>query len=362
MYTLFDITEKDRRHRLVIPKFKHVHDVLNRETSKVQSYYRFHKPHLPSNHLLIKLILSLNVSLEREIFEYVSVVEDRTAQLAKAFRFIHPTNTSVQTFDGVFYNQNTVEYVIASDEDFNISKAWEMWRSIVPVKVHSHPFTDMSIGIPNGNYPVQMSKGVAVISINVPMLALQYKAWVHYEQNKGTTSLSIQSFVYNYVLTNMVKRHTELCLINRTMAFCTEQPISEFTKQHPFMVIDYTAKVDEILISRDRYLTKRKVDFAQLFLVYDTLYFNNWAKVLALPKIAPTRQVSWVFLLSYLPAIYFYLKVILKQDSKLDRELAMVLKRHIGYLENSRLVPTNLDTHTGALLQEVKNLLQTIQA
>ena len=362
MYTLFDITEKDRKHRIVIPKFQHVHDVINRETAKVQGYYRFHTPHLPSNHLLIKLILSLNVSLERQILEYVSTVEDKTAQLAKAFKLIHPTNTNVQTFDGTFYNDNTVEYIIASDEYFDVSKAWELWRSIVPVKIHSHPFTDMSIGIPNGKYPQQSNKGPAVISINIPMLALQYKAWVHYEQNKGSTSLGLQNFVYNYVIANMVKRHTEICLINRTMAFCTEKPIAEFTKQHSFMVVDYSGKVDEVLISRDKYLNQRKVDFNQLFLVYDTLYFDTWAKVLALPKIAPTRQVRWIFLLSYLPAIHFYLTVILKQDSKLDRELGMQVRRHIGYMENSQLIPTNLDTHTGNLLEEVKNLLNTAGA
>lgn len=362
MYTLFDITEKDRRYNVTIPKFNHVDTIIGKETQKVQDYYRFHKSFLPSNHLLVKLILNLNVSLERDILSYVSAVEDRTDKLAKAFKFVHPTNTNVETHDGTFYNKNTVEYIIASDENFDIPTAWEKWRSIVPVKIHSHPFTDMSIGIPNGKYPNHMTKGPAVISINIPLLALQYKAWVMYEQNKSEVSERLENFVYNFVITNMVKRHNEICLINRTMAFCTEQPIGEFAKTHPFFVVDYTSKVDEVLITRDKYLNTRKVDFKQLFLVYKPLYFKNWAAVLALPKMAPTRQVSWIFLLSYLPSILFYLKVVTKQNSKLDREVAQLINRHIKYMENSRALPTNLDHYTGARLQEVKDILISMQA
>ena len=362
MYTLFDITEKDRRYRINIPKFTHVRDVLCRETEKVVDYYRFHTPRIPSNHLLIKLIHSLNVSMSRELPDYVATVEDKTDMIAKTFKFIHPTNSSATTFDGTFYNENTVEYIVASEEPFNIALAWEKWRSIVPVKIHSHPFSDMSIGIPNGNYPNHMTKGSAVISINIPMLALQYRAWVWNEQNRGETSRSLESFVSNYVLTNMIKRHTEICLVNRTINFCTERPISEFTRQHPFMVVDYSGKVDEVLVSRDKYLSQRKADFKQLFLVYDTLYFDSWAEVLALPKIAPTRHVSWLFLLSYLPYIYFYLAVIQKQDSRLDRELAVSIKRHIGYMENTQLIPTNIDQHSNILLQEIKNLLVILGA
>lgn len=362
MYTLFDITEKDRRHSIVIPKFNHVDTVIGKETQKVQDYYRFHKTHLPSNHLLVKLILNLNVSLNREVYEYVSTVEDRVDKLAKSFKFIHPTNTNVTTFDGVFYNENTVEYIIASDEAFDVDLAWKKWRSIVAVKIHSHPFTDMSIAIPNGKYPLQMTKGAAVISINIPMLALQYKAWVRYEQNRGVASESIQNFIYNFVLNNMVKRHTEICLINRTISYITQLSVSEFSRQHPFHVTDYTGKVDEVLISRDKYLTKRKVGFNQLFLVYKPLYFKTWAQVLSLPKIAPTRQVSWVWLLSYLPYILFYLKVINKQNSKIDRGLAFEIKRHIGYLENTRAIPVNLDSHTNVKLQELKDILQITKA
>lgn len=362
MYTLFNLTEKDRRHRLSIPKFSHVHQIINSETQKVQGYYRFHSPHMPSNHLLIQLILSLNVSLERDLLDYVGTVEEKTPLIAKTFKLIHPTNQKIETYDGTFYNKNTVEYIIASDESFDVNKAWEMWRSIAPVKIHSHPFNDMSIGLPNGNYPLHMPKGPAVISINIPMFALQYRAWVQYEQNKDTTSQSLQNFISNYVIPNMVKRHTEICLINRTIAYCTEQPISEFSKLHPFMVVDYSGKVDEVLILRDQYLDKRKVDFNQLFLVYDALYFKHWANVLRLPDLAPTRHVRWIYLLSYLPYVYFYLRTLVRQNSKLDREVAMKIRRHIRYMENTQVIPTNLDQHTNIYLQETKNILDTLRA
>lgn len=362
MYTLFDITEADRRHHITIPTFEHVKNILHTQTQKVQDYHRFFNNHTPSNHLLIRLIYSLNVSFERELFSYVGAARDRTDKLAKTYKLIHPTNQKVETWDGTFYNTNTAEYIIASDENFDIAMAWEKWESIVPVKIHSHPFTDMSVGIPNGKYPMQLTKGPAVISINIPMLALQYRAWVTHRQNRDETSLNLQSFVHNYVLTNMVKRHLEICLINRTIAFCTEQPISEFTRQHPIQVTNYSGKVDEVLIARDKYLGQRKVDFAQLYLVYKPLYFESWAKILKLPKMAPTRFSRWIFLLSYLPYIEFYLRVIQKQDARLDRHLVIQIKRHLGYMDNAQSIPTNLDQYTNIRLQEVRNLLNALGA
>lgn len=362
MYTLFDINKADARRNINIPSFKHVKTVIGDQTSKVQDYHRFYNNHIPSNHLLMRLLYSLNVSLERDLYSYVDAARERTDKLAKSFKLVHPTNTTVETYNGTFYNNNTAEYIIASDESFNISLAWDKWESIVPVKIHSHPFTDMSIGIPNGKYPPQLTKGAAVISINIAMLALQYKAWVHHKQNRKDVSLSLQSFVYNFVITNMIKRHTEIALINRATAFCTEQPISEFTRQHPLYIVDYTEKVDGVMILFDRYLEKRKVDFTQLFVVYPTLYFDTWAQVLRLPKIAPTRNSRWIFLLSYLPYIEFYLRVIKKQDSRLDREVMMQLKRHIKYMDNTSSIPTNLDMYTNIKLQEVKNLLESLGA
>lgn len=362
MYTLFDITKADRKHTVVIPKFNHVKDILKIQSGKVEDYYRFHNSHFPSNHLLMRLILSLNVSLERDLLSFVAAAEDRTSKLAKTFKLIHPTNQNTETWNGTFYNTNTPEYIIASDDSFNVPLAWEKWESIVPVKIHSHPFTDMSIGIPNGKYPMHMTQGPAVISINIPMLALQYKAWVQFEQNRRSTSLRLESFIYNYVITNMVKRHNEICLINRTIAYCTETPINEFGRMHPFMVSDYSGPVDEVLIARDKYLSQRKVDFNQLFLVYDTLYFDTWAKVLKLPKMAPTRHSRWIYLLSYLPYIHFYLKVIQKQNARLDRHLVMSIRRHLMYMGNTRDLPANIDAFTGARLEDVRTLLDNLGA
>lgn len=362
MYTLFNITEDDREHRLSIPKFKHVKSVLTRQTQDVIDYYRFHNRNIPSNHLLIRLIYSLNVSLERDLLSYVGAVQDKTGKLAKTYKLIHPTNQNVETWDGTFYNKNTAEYIIASEEDFNVTVAWDKWRSIVPVKVHSHPFNDMSIGIPNGEYPEHLRKGPAVISINIAMLALQFRAWVHHVRNKKDYSLSIESFIYNYVIPNMIKRHTEICLINRTIATYHGEPLSGFTKVHPFHVSDYSDKVDEILVKRDSYLDRRKTSFNQIYLVFDTLYFSTWAKVLRLPDIAPTRHTRWIFLLSYLPYIHFYLTVILKQDSRLDRQLAFSIQRHISYMNNAQSLPVNLDQYTGILLEQVIQLLNNIKA
>lgn len=362
MYTLFDITEKDRKHGISIPKFKHVKNIVSEQAQKVEDYYRFYNQHIPSNHPLLKLIYSLNVSLDRDIFSFVSAAQDRTDRLAKTFKMIHPTNQNVETWDGTFYNDNTVEYVIASEDDFNISLAWDKWESIVPVKIHTHPFNDMSMGIPIGKYPPHLNKGAAVISVNIAMLALQFKAWVHYEQNKGERALRLESFIYNYVLANMVKRHTEICLINRTVATILEYPVDDFVRMHPLYVIDHTSKVDEVLKSRATYIEKSRVDFNQLHLVYGTLFFKTWASVLKLPKMAPTRHSRWIFLLAYLPRIHFYLKIVQRQDSRLDREVLQQLNRHIRYLDNTRAIPTNLDAHTNVMLEEVKDLLNTLKA
>lgn len=362
MYTLFDIAPSDKRYGVNIPKFTYVKKVLQYETQKVYDYHHFYKHYVKPNHLLAKLLFNLNVSYDRDIYSFVSAVQDRTERLAKVYKLIHPTNQNAERHQGIFYNQSVNEYLIANDEPFNIAKAWELWENVVAVKIHAHHYSDVSLGIPNSKYPLDTGAGNAVISINVALLALQYRAWRYHLKQKMEHREAIPIFLYNYVFVNMLKRHVEICVINRTINTIMNRPVSPFSRLHPLFVYDMTTKLDEVIALRAQVLTERKADFKQLFLMFDPVFFSSWAAVLKLPNMAPTRNTRWVYLLSYLPYLHFYLTIISTQDARLDRHLAQQIKRHIGYMENTKEIPLITDEITHERLTEVKQLLANLQA
>lgn len=361
MYSLFDIDTSDNPTHYTIPMFKHVKKILDNQIQKSIDYYRDEVAPIKSDHLLIQLLSTLNVSFNRSLYDYVNTARDRTESLAKSFKLIYPTNVSVETKNGTFYHANTSEYIIASEEPFDIENAVKSWGHVLAVKIHTHPFTDMGIGIPDGNYKNSFENGYAVLSVNIALLALQWRCYCYKFKKHRLDKTAMKQFVYNYVLANMIPRHTELCLINRTIAYTRLTPVRPFIRMHPFQITDCTPEIDEVILKRTEYINKNSLDFNEIFTVHETIRYKSWARAIRLPSIALTRNSKWVFVLAYLPYLDYYLCILKERKIRVDSALAVTIRRHLNYLENTKGLPTPLDYHSGALYLKVKDSLNLLK-
>jgi hypothetical protein len=178
MYQLFKDYQLNRNTKLDVADFLHVRKTLLREMSRISIYYNTSNFVVDNDHLINQLLLNLNVSTSRDLESYVRVCSHETERLARTFKLVHPVVSQPKSHYGTFYNADTREFIILHSNEFDYNKAYKQWRKLVPIKVHSHSFTDISGAPIDGTYKNSLGEsGHAVISINLPMLALQHRAW-----------------------------------------------------------------------------------------------------------------------------------------------------------------------------------------
>lgn len=344
-------------------KFKHVKDTLHRSLGDVIAYYQRSNFRVSQEHVIYDMIKLLRVSTKRELNDYVRVAREKTPLIAKRLKLIHPTNESPVSVTGTFYNMYISEYLIATDNEFNIQLAWRNWKSISAVKVHSHPFNDMSMALCDGNYPTNgITDGYAVLTVNVALLALQYRAYCEelYGNNIPIGPSQIRIFIHRYVITNMLKRHVEIALINRTLSGAVQEPLMPFSKLHPIYVPDYDRRTDEVVTLRSEIINSTPMRLDILYRMFDCIWFENWLEVVKLPDMPPTRPVKWVIVLSYMRYLEFYLKGLVQVRGNLPRDVYNKVNHQIKALSVDRGMPSHVASSVHHVIENVKLLLQSV--
>ena len=365
MYNIFDpkLGHETAIVNKKVIKFEHVRQTLHRSLGDVIAYYQRANYRVSQEHIVYDILKMLRISTKRELNDYVRVAREKTPLIAKRLKLIHPTNENAVGVNGTFYNSTVSEYLIATEEEFNIQLAWRNWKSIAAIKVHSHPYNDISMALCDGNYPTYgITDGYAIMTINLSLLALQYRAFCEELYSAGTTITSshTRSFIQRYVVTNMLKRHVEIALINRTMCGYVGDPIHDFTKLHPIYVPDYDRRTNDVVAIRSEIMLAGSYRVDVLFRMFDCIWFEDWTQVIKLPDMPPTRPVKWVMVLNYMRYLEFYLKGLARNNNSLQQDAFNKIRLQLKSLSVERGMPTHMAGSVYASIENVKQLLQPV--
>lgn len=287
------------------PAFHYLRAAYRREVADVVSYYHQRVYAVKNNHFLARLLNTLAVPMEYEIAQYARVAETRGTYVANSFRMTSEL-TAGTVFDGHFYGPGGSEIILHRDCYFDPVKADLHWPHIAAVHVHRHPQSHLGFLLPNGRETCSET-GVSVVSVNVGLLAVQYRGFIlqQYRKTAGVSLLGLNHFIHMYVLPNMLYRHADYVLMNRLMNLYYGAPLGQAYRTHPFLLYDYHQKLDQSLGFYLKRLQKKSLDFSSVLKSLPALYTENQEEALQLPDYAPTRQVEWALLVARLPTIQF---------------------------------------------------------
>lgn len=342
-FDLFDASPVALQGRSIPPQFAYVHTGMLREIEKVAGYYHHHVTQVDNRHLLVRLLLSLAVSMRRSPQNYADVVSDFAGQVCAMLHITSSLGYGRVFTPGVFYNRMTTEIIISDETPFDADAATASWQSLRPIRVLRHPFTDLSYGRCDGQYP-QMEQGIAVIAINIPMLAIQYRAWMinEYRTNPKGIHHRTHQFVSMYPITNMLQSHTDIALFNRMSAMYRGTDVAPYRKSHPFYVIDYTDKLDDVMQKELTMLQRHPLTFAQIMESVPAISEPTLLDVMRSPYVIPTRQIKWALLLSRLPLIRFLVQLNYDADNPKNNAYLYRLKIQLHAARTDRLLETIL--------------------
>jgi hypothetical protein len=343
MYDLFDEDRQIDQGRVTLPQFMYLKGSITREVQKVVDYYQENVTSVPNEHLLVKLLLNLNVSMKREPQNYVDTVAEVGQQTCSMLRIATAANYGRVFSPGVFYGKSVTEIIIAHDTEFNVNEALVNWRELRPIQVLRHPFTDINLARPVGKYGTEEA-GIAVIAINLPMLAIQWRGWWGEERqpDPSVPARRTHHFVSMYPLTNMLYSHVDMAIFNRMLNLYMLDDVAPFKRVHPFYVYDYTDRLDEYLDKEIELLRNKPMTFDHTVSAIPAIFSPDLRRVVKLPDVVPTRQIVWALLIARIPLIRFLVQLNAFTENKRNQGYLNRIKRDLQRMRNDHTLEASM--------------------
>lgn len=359
MYDLFQDTLPLRRVYPHSPLFERVRDPLRRDLETIVNYHRQKEGWVQNQHPLMRLLGSIPVSFKRDPQNYVDAVRDVGLRTAGMVGMTTSVSFGRIWSPGPFYGSKSKEVLIAHGEEFDVDAAGKDWKNLQPIQVMRHPYSDLSIARPDGQYLPGSLPGISVISINVPMLAFQYRCWCEdatVSQYDQKTYVATSHFMYAYPITNMVYSHLDVALFNRmAITLFSDGQLGRWVRAHPVYGTDRSSWVDTAITQTLTGVSRAYLSFDQLLDSLPLITAPNLRHLLMVPDTAPTRQVSWALILALLPYIRFLVRSNLGGRSGPNTAYLNRIWIWLRRIKNDRLLENRLPPE---IYREVREMIE----
>lgn len=279
----------------------YIREGLKRNLVKVQEHYATRVYAVKSQHYLIRLLQTINIPLSLPLDRYYDNVDTKANNLSMVMKMTSSIFRGY-LFDGVFFGENSKEIILNDTSYFNLVQAGKDWKKIKAVKVVWSKRSDLDLLLPNGK-KTGFEDSVSVISVNIPLLAVQYRAFMLDQMRKVEGRLSISHFIHMYVLPNMLDSLLDICLFNRFNNLLKGAPVGKSYYRHQFTLIDYSEFVDKAYYQAIKNLELRTMEYKHVLNAIPAVTKNDMEEVMVLPQSAPTKQVVWAELLARLEVV-----------------------------------------------------------
>jgi hypothetical protein len=304
MHGLFNLLPGVNLPTMYAANWHYAKEGLKHNLKKVVEFYHTHSMAVESEHFLIRLLQSISTPKALSLDRYYAIVDALSLNLGMALKMTSSISKG-HVFSGVFYGPGCTEVLIAENAEFDPVDATRNWEHVQAIRVLRHPRSDLMLNLPDGK-KTGSEEGIAVIAINIPMLAVQYRAFRlqedAYTARTGEPGRTIQQFVHMHVLPNMLYTHLDYVILNRIWNLLHGAPMGE-GKPHSFYITDFNQKLNAVHTTILTNLQAVGQDFTGVLRSIPTVTQDNLDEALAIPEMAPTRQVEWALALSRFPAL-----------------------------------------------------------
>lgn len=338
MYYLFFKRSPIQYGTVKLQEIDYLRRLYERELSNVISYYHNSVYYLKNTQLLVRMLKHVDIPLHYDADRFIEIARARAPYIASQFKLTSDISYG-KIFDGEFYGAGNDEIIIYDESYINPYKAERNYRNIRAVNVLLHPQANLKLLLPNGKIN-STEVGLSVIRIDLALLAFQYRAFMldkmsYTNMNEGLVE---NHFIHMYVLPNMLYKHLDIAIMNRIMNLFYGAPMDDSLNKHPFIVGDYSAKLDKGLLGILKLLKNRRVKYEFMLRMIPGISELDMQYVLKLPDVAMTRQINWAMMLSRLKIIKFLIDLGGKEAIRYNKMDIANLKIYLRRLMNEQVL------------------------
>ena len=354
MRRIINVLQPGVKARDKFPQWAYLDKALDKAVKEVQDYYHRQVRTVKAEHVLVRLLMSLGVPFKLPNQVYFDRVTDIAYRNAASMHIPTPISRGVIFSKNTFYGEDTFDVLAVVNEDHDdMEKLYANWKWLEAVKLYRHPLIDLSLSIPDGRQPARVMGNCCVAVIDLPLLALQYKAWM--EDNLRTrpdNPLTIEHFIAMFVIPNMLPRQTNLAIANRIFAaYQLGGVLPAAERINPLSIPRYEHQLDTIV---SEYITRMKANqvetFDQILAAIPQVGDGDYRQLISPPDGPLTEPIGWVWLLAQLPMLEFLVKVNSESGNQRNqsylRDIRMALLDYTSAKVLSRFMTEPLLTRT----------------
>lgn len=342
MYQLLGITPRVPGSTLRNPMWNYVRDRMGQNLAVLQDYYNNHDHRVDSGHFLTKIINFFSVGSYHDLSDFYQMVSIDALRIAHSLQMTSSLAFG-KIFPGVFFGPGIQEILIATDTPFNYRHAYANWKSLRPINVVSHPFSDLTCPVPIGNNYTKI-RDVAVIEVNIPMLMIQYKAFRDYERNVSTpgSERSIVNFLASYALPGMIYSYADHSVFNRLVNLINDRPNIPVSFNHPMSLVSIDNHMDVLQREIARAISERKYLIAEMLSTVQLITLPSANELAILPETTANRQTDWAKYVARIKFIELIVEIATRTGGKQNRTDIQKIAREIRYARISSLLTNSM--------------------
>ena len=356
MYQLLkDYRSLPNRGELVLPEFRRIRDGLKANYARVLQYHFENPRAVPNNHLLIRLLMSLNIPINNEPEIYNDKVRDVALHVAKSLKMTTALYEGAAFSPGVFYGQHVTEVIWGTVDDYDTSMIQTRWRELTPIRVLYHPKTDLAFEVPDGKHPSQEA-GMAVIVVNIPMLASQYRMWrLEQMANNIESHRRVAQFLMELPLPRMLASHADIALMNRLIGSFFDIELPTYKSHHAFHLIDWSNDIDAMNARLLKYMASKSYTFDDWVSQIPVAFTEDLHDHLLLPELDFMRPVQWAAVVARLALVTFLVQFNYKFGTGANQMYLNYLRRYILQMDVGRMLESGLSRER---YEDVRTLIE----
>lgn len=314
---------------------------MRKQLGRVVEHLRNRNWYVYNTHILVKLLGSIAVERELDLFEYHRRVSSIALDLAKTLGISSSLHKAVGK-DSYMLGDRYTEIYVAINEHVDLLTVEDNWKDLQPVKFLRHDVTSLDFTPLDGRR--DEGYGKAVIQIDVVKLALQYRSWYLDQKDKGVEDIpTLGSFVASYPTANAMYTFHDHCIWNRFRAIYNGETPDDKSTVLPFLVPSSKDMVDKYLKYCVNQIERKSMTFDMMQKQVELITAKDAFELNRLPTFFISRQVEWAIFISRMRTIIFLVKTNEEWEHKAkNRKDTGILKTYLKSIRSANIFGNTL--------------------
>jgi hypothetical protein len=309
-----------------------IKDKVKMDIDKVLDYYRYRDGKVTNNNILVRLITTAAPDYNRDIYEYMRIIDNDLIYYAKLFN-ISSNISKGNIMENVVFHRNSLELFIFEEEDIDLLTIDENWKELIPIEVIKYDGTDTSLLVPNNKISFNRPT-LSIFKIDIRKLLIQYRYW-SLERVTNGFGTDPASFLYSMVFPRLVYSILDFSIINRLRLINEKVIIDDNVNKHPFHIFNLNNDIDRYLKTVIKTIKNENKTYSNIMKNIHLLNKDNMYNLL-FDNYTINTYNRYAYFLSKIPYMHLLLDISNRETFKRNRDTINDLKIFIKKIERDR--------------------------